>query len=351
MTIKNKLLVPLIVVSIIGLATTGSLTGVILYRQSNSANSSEDLLQLQEDLQELQEDFQELMADYAIIVGENEELEEQITQLMNDYNGLLVLYSQLEANLNGIITMVKTLPYLDKMSFYYHWTRMDFFKLGYYNSLTYREYLIEHACYLENHFGNVDSILEKYSFFETGSSMGDAWDSLNALGSWLSYWTSGHYEENIFDWVINNLEYRYDSETSYGRNYNFDLLLSPVETLKYRAGDCDDFATLGGAMLINNGYEVAYATIHDNVYYPGGLNHAFLFVNVGESRILSKLPITNPNMMWRMYDSADHDWLIFDFTPGWQNDPWHKPGWLQWYDLNGVVWSDWFQYVTRELID
>ena len=337
MNIGNKLLIPLIAVSVICVATSGSLAGVLINRQSN--------------LSKLQQQVQELIDDYNVIVGENEDLEEEYNQLENDYNALLDLYNELNGELTGIISMVKTLPYLDKMSYYYHWTRMDFFEHGYYNSMMYREYLVEHACYLENHFGDVDSILSSYGFFETGSSMGDAWDSLNALGSWLNYWDGSYYEETIFSWVINNLEYRYDSETSYGRSYNFDLLLSPVETLKYRAGDCDDFATLGATMLINNGYEVALASIHDDVYYPGGLHHAFLFVNVGESRILSKLPITDPNMMWRMYDSADHDWLIFDFTPGWQSTPWKEPGWLDWYNDNGVVWQNWFQYVTRELID
>lgn len=220
------------------------------------------------------------------------------------------------------------MPLLDKMTFYYHCARMNYFSEST-NRLVFAKNLILHGSYQANYFSTVEQTLNDYNFFEYGSSMADSWIAItNCLGSWFDCWSGGYLEENVFDWVINNLEYRYDSETSYGRSYNFDLYMAALETLKYRAGDCDDFSTLGGTMFENNGYNVAFATIHDSVYYPGGLHHAFLFVEVGEARWLAKRPLFNPNWVWQMFGSTGYDWIIVDLTPGWQSDPWREPAWL-----------------------
>lgn len=71
---RNPLLVPLIVVSVIGLAASGSVTSVLLVRQRNFSNLSSEF-------ETLFNDYEELVADYDIIVDENDDYQQVLDDL------------------------------------------------------------------------------------------------------------------------------------------------------------------------------------------------------------------------------------------------------------------------------
>lgn len=345
----KKFLIPFIIASVAGIIISSSFLGVFIWKTGSMEN-------LQTDFQSLTTDFEDLLDDYSLLVGENEGLQEDYDYLISLYdnlqgsyldlfalyNTLQAMYDTLEAELNAVIDMIKSLPMLDKMTFYYHWCRERY---GFWiSSLELGKRMILHGSWQYNGFTAVDDILDDYNFWDYGDSMADSWNAVtNCLGSWLQYWSGFYWEEDIFDWITNNLEYRPDSETTYNRVYWYDLYLSPLEMLKYRCGDCDDFAILGGAMFENNFYEVKYATIHDDTYYPGELHHAFLWVEVGEARIDSNKPFLNPNPKWSI-GGGDYDWLIVDLTPDWQETIWKRPTWLKWYYDNGIPSSQWLVF-------
>ncbi len=125
--------------------------------------------------------------------------------------------------------------------------------------------------------------------------------------------------------------------------------MSPLETLKYRCGDCDDFSILGGYMFEINGVNVKFATISDNTYYPDGLNHAFLWIKIVD--YLSQEPWWATNNHWSFNGSVSYDWIIVDCTPGWQSSIWDRPAWYQWYKDNSITTADWYQFVATVTVD
>ncbi len=390
----KKFLIPFIITLVVGVILSSSFLGVFIWKTNSMANLQtdfEDLTTGFEDLTtelgNLTTNYNTLLTNYNLLVGENEDLLDDYNALLllhnslqddyntlflahnnlqEDYDSLLVLYNGLqdsyndllilyntlqtmydvlEAELDAVIDMIKSLPMLDKMTFYYHWCREEY---GYgLSSLELAKRMILHGSWQYNGFTTIDDILDDYNFWEYDDSMTDSWIAItNCLGSWLDCWSGYNWEEDIFDWITTNLDYRYDDETAYNRFYWYDLFLSPLEMLKYRCGDCDDFAILGGAMFENNFYDVYFATIHDDTYYPGELHHAFLWVEIGEERIDDKLPWINPNVKWSI-GGGGYDWLIVDLIPYWQDTIWKKPYWLKWYYDNGYSSSDWMPFVDK----
>lgn len=407
---KNKLLMPLIVVSVVGLIIGSSVGSVLIVKQVKYAKLSTSYDELTNDFQdqldlygnqlELYEsaiaDYENLLNTYNILITENSDLQDAYNVLLADYNLLVINYNSLyasytdlqnsyddllgnynalqtayntlqtqydllnddyiillseyallqnyanglEQELQAMVDMVKSLPLLDKMTFFYHYCRMNFDPV-YDSRLEFARDLILHGSIQYNNFQEIDDLLNGYSFwefsgyyFDYNSSMNDYGMAMdNCFGEWIQDLYSSSIEDDIFNWITSNIDYRYDSETAYGRNYPIDLYLSALETLKYRAGDCDDYAILGGSFFEVRGWDVKFATIHDNTYYPGELHHAFLFVKVGYSLWYEK---TITNWAWRFPGETRHDWIIVDLTTGWQESIWHFPLWCQWYSDNGI---------------
>ncbi|MGC9781289.1 MAG: hypothetical protein HZR80_18755 [Candidatus Heimdallarchaeota archaeon] len=385
---KNKLLIPLIVGSVLGLVGTASMTGVFIFKQGQYTAMLENYQQLDDsftDLEttiaELQNNYTSLENNYTILCVNNTELQAQYddlyedhqelidnyndlndaytvlngnyntlqdaydllfdlyNQLIDDYADLSDQYNYVSNELDAFMYYIKTLPICDKMTFYYHICRSYLYpQIG---PLEFAKDLILHSSYQVNYLSAVDDILEEYDFWEFGSSMDDAWEATtNVYSGWLSYWSGLNWEEEIFDWIrfTSGIVYQYDSQYSYNRNYNFDYFKAPLEMLNNRAGDCDDFSLLGGTMFENNGYDVKFAVIHDDIYYPGELHHAWLWVNVDYDRWTSNF---DGNPIWTFNGGLTYEWLIVDLTPNWQGSIWQKPGWLAWYADNGVTSSMW----------
>jgi len=342
---KNRLLIPLIVVSVVGLIIGSSLGSVLILKQKKFDSLSSDF-------ETLLNEFEELVEDYEIIMDENVDYQQDLIDLQiqyenlgNDYNILSSIYQQLqevcenlENELLALVTLIKSLPLLDKMTFFYHCCRMNF-DPWYDSSLIFARDLILHGSIQYNGFQDVETMFDDYDFWEFGNSMMDYEVTMNScLGDWVQGLYNSYYEEDIFNWITSNIDYRYDSETSYNRNYPIDLYLSSLETLKYRCGDCDDFAILGGTFFELKGYNVKFATIHDSIYYPSELHHAWLWVNVGWDRWLSN-SITNP--IWSFNGGITYEWMIVDLTPYWQQSIWFEPAWFTWYENNGITPSMW----------
>ncbi|MBN1329965.1 MAG: hypothetical protein JXA54_10875 [Candidatus Heimdallarchaeota archaeon] len=349
---KNNLLLPLIVVSVAGLTVSTSLTGLYFVKLNNYN-------ELSSEFSDLESQLLELLADYETLFGDNDDLQQQYDDLLSqynslelDYNDLVDLYAallslsqDLESEIDGLILSLKSLPMLDKMSFYYHLCRLNF-NPWYDNQMVFARDLILHGSRQYNGFySDVDSVLLKYNFFEYVTSMSEAWTAITrCLGDWMLDIRHYYFDlDTIFNWVTANIDYRYDSETAYGRIYPIDLFLSPLETLKYRCGDCDDYAILGGMLFEDSLIDVRFVTIHDSTYFPGELHHAFLWVNCEYADWVEN-SVSNP--IWSFNGGATYEWLLCDLTTGWQQSIWHEPQWLTWYDNNGIVSSQWLAFVN-----
>jgi hypothetical protein len=351
--LKNKLAVPLMVVSIVGLSLGGALTGIYVHKinQYNTLNAN---------FLDLEKQLVELLSDYDVLFEDHEELEEQYNEIMSqyaslqlDYNELVDLYEallsltqELQSEIDGLILSIKTLPMLDKMSYYYHLCRMNFDPWTD-SRLVFARNLILHGSRQYNGFYNdIDIVLEEYNFFDYATSVLEAWVAItHCLGDWMLDIANFNFDlETIFDWVTGNIEYRYDDETAYGRDYTIDLYLSALETLKYRCGDCDDYAILGGTLFEDSSIDAYFANIHDDMYYPGELHHAFLWVHCDYTEWQQKA-ISNP--IWSFNGGTTYEWLLCDLTAGWQQSIWHEPQWLTWYDTNGIDSSVWLNFVNK----
>ena len=329
---KGNLLVPLIIVSIVGASGIGAMTGLFIVKnkQLNDLQETNDVLV--DDHNALNDTHEALIAAFQALLGTNEDLEAEIDTLM---------------------LFVKTLPLIDKMTFYYHLARMVCF--DHTSDQTTADSgadMILHGSNQYNAFGIIDTMLADYDFFEYGDSMDDAWVTIgNTFAvsqddfspAWLDCWSGSNDETTLFNWVKNNIDYTLDSVYGYGRSYTFDIFLSAMEMLKMKRGDCDDFSILLATMMENNGFETIFGIIHDNAHpdwQPGGLHHAFIWVQID--------PLDYPTAnLWSF--GGDYDWLIVDVTPGWTGNIGENPSWLQhYYD---TAFSDWGSIFTWSFAD
>ena len=109
---KNKLLLPLIIVSVAGLAIGATTSSILIVKQTKFTS--------------LATEYEALLENYETLFGENEDLELDHDLLQGNYNLLQTMYNQLESELNAMVDLIKELPLLDKMTFYYHCCRMNF---------------------------------------------------------------------------------------------------------------------------------------------------------------------------------------------------------------------------------
>lgn len=79
--------------------------------------------------------------------------------------------------------------------------------------------------------------------------------------------------EAIFAWVKNNIRFVQDP---YGREW----VQSPVKTLEFEAGDCDDISVLAGALVRSIGYNTAFKTIKADKRIPQEFSHVYLMVDI-----------------------------------------------------------------------
>ncbi len=331
-SMKGNLLVPLIIVSIVGASGIGAMTGLFIVKnkQLNDLQETNDVLV--DDHSALNETHEALVAAFQALLGTNEDLEIEI---------------------EGIMAFVKALPIVDKMTYYYHLCRyVCFDHTSDQTTADSGAEMILHGSSQYNAFSEVDTVLTEYDFWEFGGSMNDAWAAVENVfcvsqddidPAWLDCWDGTNDEADIFQWVRNNIDYTLDSVTLYNRVVPFDLFLSPLEMLKYKRGDCDDFSILLAAMMENNGFDTNFGIVHDYDhpdYQPGGFHHAFIWVQID--------PLDYPTAdLWTF--GGDYDWLIVDVTPDWTNNIGENPSWLQHYF--DTAFSDWGSIFTWSFAD
>jgi len=324
--LKNKLLIPLIAVSVVAVVGTSSMTGLFLWK-----NNTEKTLQ-----------------------GNYNDLDSEYTLLEDAFQALLNTSEDLEEELESMIAFVKAMPLLDKMSFYYSMCRYLYFDHST-NPLMVQSGvdLILHSSAQYNVFSELDTLLDDFDFWEFGDSISDAGTAIMNIfcvsqdGSspeWLDCWYGSNSESDIFQWVKNHIDYTLDAVCNYGRPYSFDLFLSALETLKYKRGDCDDFSILLATMMENNGFDTYFAMVRDpdhGEFQPDGLHHAFTFVKIN--------PASYPTSVLWALDGGPYEWLIVDVTPSWTANIGDTPAWLQWYI--DTAFSDWGSIFTYEHVD
>jgi hypothetical protein len=146
----------------------------------------------------------------------------------------------------------------------------------------------------------------------------------------------------IHQWVVDNIDYEYDSDITDNTYQPWDYIKLPVETAYRTMGDCEDQAILDAAFLRSCGFQVAVGVFHDNNHPTiGFFRHAVLWINMdfnGDGDIND--PGENPptsNIWWGLQGSAP-TWLCLD--PTWDVSLGITPGWLQDYFDNGITIFD-----------
>lgn len=275
---------------------------------------------LQDDYNSLQSDYNTLLSDYNI--------------LQNDFDALTVQYNDVSNTLNMFLDfIINELPMAQKMAFYYQFVRNAEPEWWSYDEmLEFGEKLILHSTNQYDTFSTVDSILNEYNFFDVNSRIDNNETISNVFGDFYPYWNSAASLQMIQDWITENLDYIYDSVTTWNRNYDNDFFQSPLETLMYRGGDCDDYAIVSCAMIEKQGWDTAMGGVFDPEHgLYGAFGHAFLFINVGESAYPSTVHWYLPG------GPSGYPWIPVDTL--WCDTIGDTPAWLQWYyDHGDTTW-------------
>jgi len=396
----KSLSVALLSLAIIGLAGSASLSGILINNQIKYNNLNNNFQELQNSFTVLENSFSSLQlnytsleGNYSILFGELDELDDlyieicdsyqelyddflalnetynQLNQthnvLSNDFSDLLDLYTQLQsvysqllsdyASLNSlyvaissklstILNYLQRLPFAEKMSIYYQFCRLYCEE----STLETCRRIMLHASKQANYFTAIDNLLGPM-FFDFDSSMNYAWDKIIQTFSSLQYWSGTNTQYTIHNWIrsISGLTYISDTISGFGSVDAGDYALSPIETLKYGGGDCEDFSILCGTMLENNGHDVGIVGIIDYEFYYIPLKHAWLWVNIDYNYWLAN-SINNP--IWT-FDGITYEWIVVDPTPNWQTSIWERPTWLNWYMTNGITPSQWLSKCQAVVIN
>ncbi|MHA1185751.1 MAG: transglutaminase-like domain-containing protein [Candidatus Heimdallarchaeota archaeon] len=297
-------------------------------------------------------DYNDLSATYDDLVILYDDLLDNYNTLSDDYDALQILcdyyqtlYIDTQASLDMFLDfIIDSLPMAQKMAFYYQFVRnAEPMWWSYDDMCVFAEKLILHATSQLNLFTDVDTILNDYNFFVANSMYDNNETISNVFGSFYPYWNTGASLQNIQDWITNNIDYIYDSITTWYRTYDNDFFQSPLETFMYRGGDCDDYAILSCALFEQQGWETAFAGIFDPAHgLFGSFGHAFLFVKVGESAYPSTIH-------WTLSSSdVGYPWIPVDTL--WCETIGDTPAWLQWYyDYGDATWIS--DHITIEIID
>lgn len=177
--------------------------------------------------------------------------------------------------------------------------------------------------------------------------MSPTWiNGTHILPIWWGYTDESPYIENrwecpsaIHQWVIDNIEYEYDSEITINQypDSDWDYIKFPVETAFRTLGDCEDQAVLDAAYLRSCGFEVAVGVWHDD-FHPvyGSFYHGTLWINLDldGNGIIDPDEDTPYNEIRWTFDGSPYTWVALD--PTWDTPFGETPAWLQGYIDNGI---------------
>jgi transglutaminase-like putative cysteine protease len=100
----------------------------------------------------------------------------------------------------------------------------------------------------------------------------------DALGSELANAPGWHKARAIFDWVKRHITFETDErllQELLGADPDSELLIRPEMLLRFRRGDCDDFAMLTCAMLLRAGVPCGLVTIAADGQEPHRFSHVY----------------------------------------------------------------------------
>ncbi len=95
--------------------------------------------------------------------------------------------------------------------------------------------------------------------------------------------------EALFNFVRNKVRYTRDVR-------GVETVQTPVKTLEYRAGDCDDMVTLLAALLESIGFETRFVAMG---IVPGHFQHVFLEAQLPSGEWMSLDPTEPVRAGWR----------------------------------------------------
>jgi len=246
---------------------------------------------LQSRYEALSAEYSSLQADYSRLQSFHYELQENYSVLLNsflklqsDYDSLRNKYAELEGSYNSL-------------------------KLEY-------SFLSEKYSELENQYNllkkEYDFFMENYRWLvrEVNKRLGHDWELYRELitpndpevqrlvieitGGWSGFgydWSEFWSEiKSMYDWIVNNIEYRYDglhpelpSIPGQSIVWYEEMYQLPSETLRIRKGDCDDMAILLLSMIrfyVNQTYTAYIIIIHSEK-----LGHAAVVIPVSSGKI------------------------------------------------------------------
>jgi len=335
-----------------------NLNNLYLELQDNFNDLTDNHTILQTSYSDLQDDFNNLTIFYDDLYILHSSLVNTYLGLLDDYYILLSLQQTTQNSLDMFLDMIiNEIPMAQKMAFYYQFVRnyieesLDFWDWTYQNMLRIQEKIILHSSgQLEDAFLEVDTILESYNFFEWDSYR-DAWYTMvyvygaNSEGGFVpdEFFMAQATLQMVQSWMTNNLHYIYDSDTEWEKEWSLDFMQSPLETMMYCGGDCEDWTIFASTFFEVTGYQTAVASVHDDSHGTfGSLHHSFLFVKVGYGNY-------GAPHYWKLDPSENRfDWIPVDTL--WCDTIGEVPSWLQWYyDFGDATWID--DHIRWEIVD
>ena len=327
----------------------------ILYLNlQNSFNElTEDYSVLQTSYSDLQDDFNNLTTYFDMLYEYHMIVLGEFDVLLDMYYNLYELQLDTQNSLDMFLDMIiNEIPMAQKFAFYYQFVRNSATGIFTWNDyLQFQEKIILHASGQYNDaFSEVDTILENYDFFDV-SSRSDMWSTMvnvygvNSEGGFVpdEFFMSQAPLQMIQTWMTDNLHYIYDSDTEWNRYWSLDFIQSPLETMMYSGGDCEDWTTFFSTFAEVSMFETAVASVYDDNHgLYGSISHSFLFVKVGQGNYQSTVHWKlNPNY-------TRYDWIPIDSL--WCVTIGDTPSWLQWYyDYGDSTWIE--DHIKWEIVD
>ncbi|MEM0179195.1 MAG: hypothetical protein QXO53_03510 [Fervidicoccaceae archaeon] len=268
-------------------------------KYSNLSKSYSDLsnsyAQLYSEYNSTIKSFMDLQAQYAA-------LNDRYSQLQNNYTALSIKYSNLNADYGNLSARFQQITAL------YNSLQENYTNLN--NSMNYLLSLYislnESASDLINYLYSLETIPDAFSRTLN-------WDEVSAIGKYVYNAGVSKYDiwgsiQNIYNYIVNNVAYVYDIDMPFPipffmnfGNYSFltsifylplqNYVQTPLFTIEYGQGDCDDQAVLAYAMIkyyMLNVYGKDYLLYFADIEMGDGSRHAAIFLPVqgGELTII-----------------------------------------------------------------
>jgi FtsZ-binding cell division protein ZapB len=245
-----------------------------------------------------------LQSNFTTLSSNFTELKNQFDSLDSNFSSLQIQYDSLQSNYTDLYARYNSLQ-----------TQNNTFILNY----DHLRYVVNQRCLhldISKFITPDDSSVEQIVTQVTGgwsdpSDLDEFWSDVKAM----------------YDWVANNIEYRYDGlypvipiDSSFGVYYTTEMWQFSNETLDERKGDCEDMAILLTSMILN--YDAGeYWT--ECIWITGALSaHVAVQIPVSGNKITILDPAGNyyTSDAWGNLDQKDLSTEINDWLNYWKPD-------------------------------